>query len=268
MFGRKKQAEALAAAQAAHQVDLEAWQAHMAALPELQRQQDEAYEREEEERVAALAAARSEYEAECAEREHEAARLNAELDELIAGLGYGTAEAIEECVSIVLSNSVYPDAFPVEHDFGFDGVTAELSLRVLIPDPGTVPTTKAHRYNKSADAITETTLSQKQQKDRYAGAIHQIALRSLHEVFEADRRGLIRTISLELGTNAIDPATGRPIYVPFVAAAVERDAFMQIDLAEVVPALTLQHLGAAVSKKPTDLVAIDSSGVRSSRADR
>jgi len=38
--------------------------------------------------------------------------------------------------------------------------------------------------------------------------VHQVALRSFHEVFEADRRGLIRSISLEVGTETIDPATG------------------------------------------------------------
>jgi restriction system protein len=81
-------------------------------------------------------------------------------------------------------------------------------------------------------------------------------------VFEADRRGLIKTISLELGTNTIDPAVGKRTYVPFVAVATGRERFMDIDLAEVVPSATLQHLGAVVAKSPFDLAAIDPAGVR------
>src|SRR5665811_1864317 len=139
-------------------------------------------------------------------------------DKLIADLGYGVVDAVQEYVSIVLSNSVYPDDFLVEHDFEFDAATAELRLRVLVPGPDRLSTTSAYKYTKSSDEITAASLSQKACKDRYASAVHQVALRSMHEVFEADRRGLIKTISLEVGTETIDPATGREGYIPFVAA--------------------------------------------------
>jgi restriction system protein len=89
-----------------------------------------------------------------------------------------------------------------------------------------------------------------------------VALRSLHEVFEADRRGLIKTISLEIGTNTTDPATGKYIYLPFVAVGAEREAFLEFDLAAVVPAATLSHLGAAVSRDPYNLAPADVTGIR------
>ena len=157
---------------------------------------------------------------------------------------------------------MYPDRFSVRHEYTFDPGTAELALRCLVPGPTEVPAVKAYKYTKSADEITEAALSQKAAKDRYAGAVHQVALRSLHEVFEADRRGLIRSISLEVGTETIDPATGIETYVPFVAVAAERDTFMSLNLAEVVPDATLAHLGAAVSKNPLGLVPADVSGIR------
>lgn len=202
------------------------------------------------------------YQAECAAREQEAAERSKALDQLIANLGYGTVEAVQEYVSIVLSNSVYPEHFPVAHEFTFDPGTAELQLRVLIPGPEAVPDVKAYKYTKASDSITSTSLPQREVKERYTRAVHQVALRSIHEVFEADRRGLIKTVSLEVGTNTTDRATGRAVYVPFVAAAAERDAFLEFDLAAVVPAATLEHLGAAVSKDPYNLVPVDTSGVR------
>ena len=92
--------------------------------------------------------------------------------------------------------------------------------------------------------------------------MHQIALRSLHEVFESDRRGLVSTITLEVGTNTIAPATGRETYIPFVSGAAERGAFLEFNLAAVIPGATLEHLGAAISKNPFDLVPADTKGVR------
>lgn len=265
LFGKKKKlAEAAAAAEAAHAESHAAWQAEMASLPDRRQTVLDEYTAAEEDRVAALEEARARYDKECAARDAEVAEHNSGIDTLIANLGYGTADAVQEYVSIVLANSIYPDHFEVDHDFTFDPATAELLLRTLVPGPDKVPAIKAYKYTKSSDEITTTALSQKACKDRYAGAVHQVALRSMHEVFEADRRGLIRTISLEVGTQTIDPATGNSTYVPFVAVAAERDAFIDFDLSAVVPAATLDHLGAAVSKNPYGLSAVDASGVRRS----
>lgn len=263
LFGKKKRhEEALAAAKSDHETAHRAWQAEMAQIPQRQEQATAEHARHEALRVERLDAERARYAAECAAREAAVAEQNAALDSLIANLGYGTTEAVEEYLSIVLSNSVYPEHFPVRHDFSFDPATAELALRCLVPGPDKVPTTKAFKYAKAADEITETSLPQKAIKDRYASAVNQVALRSLHEVFEADRRGLVQSIALQVGTETIDPATGVDTYVPFVAVGAERSAFTTFDLSSVVPSATLAHLGAAVSKNPHGLVPADLSGVR------
>lgn len=100
--------------------------------------------------------------------------------------------------------------------------------------------------------------------DRYLGAVEAVTLRTLHEVFEADRRGLIKTISLEVCTHTIDRATGQPGFKLFAAVSAERDSFMELDLSAVVPSATLEHLGAAVSTNPWALNEVKSSGVRKS----
>jgi restriction system protein len=164
----------------------------------------------------------------------------------------------------VLSNSAYPDHVQLHFESDFDPSTAELRLRVLVPGPTAISETKSFKFAKGSDEIVSTLLSQKEGRDRYADAIHQVALRSFHEVFEADRRGLIKTISLEVGTNTIDPATGQPAYIPFIIGAAERESFTKFDLSAVVPALTLGRLGVAVSKNPHDLVPAERSGVRHS----
>ena len=240
------------------------WRAELTRLPALRKAATEEHARMEAQRLSALEAERARYAAECSAREVKAAKHNKALDELIANLGYGAADAVQEYVAIVLSNSVYPSNFPIKHEFQFDPATAELRFRVLVPGPDTVPDIKAYKYTKSSDEITGTSLSQRACRDRYTGAVHAVALRSVHEVFEADRRGLIKTISLEVGTETIDPATGRDTYIPFVATGAERDSFLEFDLSSVVPAATLAHLGAAISKNPFGLVPADTTGIRRS----
>jgi restriction system protein len=263
LFGKKKKhAEAIEAAKATHAQAQEAWQAEVAALPARRQAAAAEHAKSEALRVEHLEAERARYAAECAAREAEVAEQNGSLDALIANLGYGATDAVEEYISIVLSSSVYPEQFPVQHSFTFDPSTAELALRCLVPGPDRIPATKAYKFAKAADEVTETALPQKATKDRYAGAVNQVALRSLHEVFEADRRALIRSISLEVGTETIDPATGVNTYVPFVAVGADRGTFTGFDLAAVVPAATLTHLGASVSKNPLGLAPADVSGIR------
>ena len=263
MFGKKRKlAEAQAAVEARYAADYYAWQAAVAALPQQRAAQQAAYESAEQKRRGRLAFEESKYTQECEARETAAAQRNAELDQLITGLGYGTVEAVQEYVGIVLANSVYPEWFTVDTNATFEPSTAELSLRVTIPGPDQIPTTKGYRYVKASDEIAASPLAAKDVKDRYAAIVHNVALRSVHEVFEADRRALIHNVSLELGTETINPATGRETYVQFLALAVSRDEFLKLDLTAVVPSATLEHLRAVVSKNPHGLVAVDGSGVR------
>lgn len=261
-FGKKKYVEAVEAAQLAHDEALTNWRAACSDILARNQNAKQKHVQDEIRRLEKLKTERQRYDQQCAVRESEAAESNNRLEELITNLGYGTADAIQEYVSIVLSNSAYPQHFQVTHEFEFDPSTAELRLQVRVPGPSDVPEIKAYKYTKASDEITSTSLSQKECRERYAGAIHQVALRSFHEVFESDRRGLIKTISLEVGSNTIDPATGQPTYIPFVIAAAEREAFLAFDLSAVMPALTLGKLGAAVSKNPYGLVPVERAGVR------
>jgi restriction system protein len=263
LFGRqKKQEEALQRAQQEHVRAWHEWDAYRQSVPALQAEIDARHAAAEQERANLLATERATYDAQCRVREQEASEHNAQIDALIAGLGYGAVDAVQEYVGIVLANSIYPESFPVDHDADFDPETAELKLRVTVPAPTAIRAVKTHRYVKASDEITAAPLAKRDESQRYAGALHQVALRSLHEIFEADRRGVIQAVSVEVGPWTQDPATGRTSFMPLVAVTSARSTFLEFDLSGVVPSATLQHLGASVSKDPLGLATIDPSGVR------
>ena len=261
--GRKKHEEARARAWADYQ-------SHCTALAEQANAMYATHQRDlalredlERGRLAKLEAARSRYEDQCRQRETEAAEHNANLERLINELAFDVPTAIQEYVGIVLSNSVYPDCFPVDYDHRFELETRELTLTVRVPEPSALPTVKSYKYVKARDEIASGQMTLKEQKDRYASAVAQVALRTLHEVFEADRVGRVHSIALTVDVEHLDPATGRPTSIPLVVVAADRQTFTEFDLHHVVPSATLTHLGAAISKNPFDLVPADTSrGVR------
>lgn len=264
MFGAKKRhAAAVARARDAFDAEYREWKAEAATVPARQLEQMQQRDAIERQRSRDLQTARDTYERECQARETEAAQANEKLDALISGLECGEHAAVQEYVGIVLGNSVYPEILSVEHDYEFEPDIRELSLTVLISSPDRLPTERAYRYVKAKDELTAAALPKKNLQTRYASIVHQVALRTLHEIFEADRAAQIQTITLQVATDTKDPATGLHRRIAFVGVAAERDSFMAFDLHNVVPSATLEHLGAAASKNPYELVGIDEApGVR------
>jgi restriction system protein len=267
LFGaKKKHAELIAQARAEHERACKEWHEKNVAMYNAHLGEAQRREEAERRRLERLSAAEAQYKLGCQRREAEAEARNQELDKLISNLAFDVESAIQEYVGIVLANSVYPDAFPVSHDHEFDLPSRELRLTVTVPPPSDVPAVREYRYVKAKYEITSTLLPVKARKDRYAGAVHQVAVRILHEIFEADRGGKIHSIALSLGTEAISPATGLSETIPLVIVAADRETFSRFDLTNVIPRATLDHLGAAVSKSPFDLTPADTShGVRARR---
>ncbi len=265
LFGKRKKHEELKQeAWAAFQAHGAEWERLRDSLPARQADADRQHDALEHRRREQLEVERGRYQATCEARQREVDEHNAEIDALIAGLGYGVPEAVQEYLDIVLANSVYPEDFEVRHEATFDAASGEAAIRAVVPAPELLPAVKAYRWVKASDEIVGAALTKKDQNERYGDALAQVALRTLHEVFEADRRGVVRSIALEVGPATKDPATGLDRFFPLVAVGASRDHFVEFDLASVVPTATLQHLGAAISKNPIALTVVDPGGVRRS----
>jgi restriction system protein len=261
--GKKRHEEAVAAARVAYAAAHREWHDHCTRLHAGHTAEFERRRQTEMDRRRKLAEAEAAHQRDCLQRETDAEVNNRRITQFINDLAFDVESAIQDYVGVVLSNSVYPDAFPVSFDYTFDIATRELTLYATVPEPGTIPTVKEYRYVKSKDEIAASALPLRQQKERYAGAVWQVAVRALHEIFEADRAGKIHSVALVVRAQRIAPATGRPEDVPLVVTSADRGTFLGFDLAHVVPQATLDHLGAALSKSPFDLIPADTSaGVR------
>ncbi|MET8776640.1 hypothetical protein ABZV58_16670 [Nocardia sp. NPDC004654] len=260
--GNRRHAAQVEAAQRAYFDLLQQWQQALAHTCGLNAMLRAAWREQEAARQAELADARSRHEQAIADHRRQIAESNAHLDRLIAGLRERQPAAMDEYVGIVLANSIYPEAFEVSYEHSFDANDRELHITVLAPPPDAFPTAKAFRYNKANDEITESRLAAADVKRRYASAIAKTALRTTHEVFEADREEIIESISLAVAVDTVDRATGHDTRIDLVRLATDRADFLPVELARVEATDTLAHLAAAVSKNPYGLVPLANHGVR------
>jgi restriction system protein len=262
-FGKKQHEKTVHDTHAHYSAVLDQWKSHCSDLYRSHMAALAAWEKGQ----ADVVTAQNDYDQAQAARDRDAQDRNAATEELINGLAFDVPEAIEEYVAVVIASSPYPDNFAVTVQCAFDIATRELALAVGIPEPSDMPTVKGYKYVASKDDIVATNLTAKAQRERYVTAVSAVALRTLHEVFQADRENKVWAISLTVGVDRVSPATGNQETVPLVALACTRDTFTAINLSNVEPAATLDHLGAAVSKKPWDLVPIAASrGVRTPKA--
>ena len=264
LFGKKQHLEAEEAAKAKWRQEHAAWsKTTKETIPADNRKLMEAHEAAEIRRVARLAAARAEYDKQCAARERRARDDAKRVEERAALVARNDADAVREFVDVILENSRYPTGFEGSFDSTYDAESREATVNLYVPDPASLPKIKAERLISSSGELRKTVCSQTEQRTRYNNAMAAVALRVLHELFRAEPSGIIETVSLMVGTETIDPATGQDTLFRFIAVAAAREDLLQLNLRQVDPAQTLAHLGAVVSKNAFALKPIsDERGIR------
>lgn len=207
----------------------------------------------ERQRLSKLARLEREHEEQCKSILQEAERHNQEIDRFKADFDAGDPDAIVSYFGMVLQRSSYPEDFPKQCRLAYIPESRQLVVEICFPSASIVPPVKASKYVKSRDEIVPIPRPVTQIKSVFASVAVGMTLRTLHELFEADRTGKVETVVLNGFVNTIDPATGKAIKPTIVTVRTTREAFQDIDLEQVEPLACLKHLGASVSKNPSEL---------------
>lgn len=170
----------------------------------------EVYRGRERQREQALTEARKEHEQEIARMEARAEAKNREVDDFRARFEAGEPDAVIEYFSLVLDASEYPEGFPKQHRAALVPESRQLVVEYQLPPVSIVPTARLYRYVRARDAIEESARPQAQLRALYAQIVAQTALRTLHELFEADRGNRLETIVLNCYVDTVTPQRGSP----------------------------------------------------------
>lgn len=214
------------------------------------------HHRREDDRKRRLGEAKAKHEKWATSATAESRRQHAEVDQFRSEFESGDPDAILSYFDLVLRASPYPDTFPRRFRLAFIPESRQLVIEFELPPITVIPAVKSYRFTKSKDEVATTARPASQIKALYAAVVAQIALRTLHEVYEADRTGHIETTVFNGMLDTVDRSTGHPIRPCLVTVRTTREAFAALDLANVDSASCLKHLGAGVSRSPTELLPV------------
>lgn len=180
--------------------------------------------------------------------EAERDRFNSEIDRRREAYLAGDPAVIFDYCGLVLHRSVYPDFIPRSSELDYDEQTKTLIVEMQLPAPEDLPDVAEHRYNRRADEITSKPIPAAKAAALYDSAVHQMVLRTLHELFEADTINALDAIILNGWVDRIDKATGQRGNVVVLSVQAGKEEFSRINLAAVDPKAcfrALKGVGAA-----------------------
>ena len=230
------------------QVQCEAEARYQAAL--------EKYKADEVERKAQIEKLRAQHEEDQKAFYLRQEQKNTEINEFERAYRQGTLEAIVAYNSMVLERSAYPDSFPHEFRVAYSPDSKELLVEYEMPNTDVIPSVLEYRYVKARDAIEEKARKQSEIKSLYQDIVAALALRTIHEVFEANHGEHVQVATFSGFVQAVDPTTGRDIRPCLISVRATRERFDEIDLRRVDKRACLRNLGAQVSPRPDERIAV------------
>lgn len=211
-----------------------------------------AWKLREKQRVATFEAAQAEHSRKQQDFDAKKAQRNAEVDLFEADYKAGDPNAIVSYSTMVLERSSYPEGFPQVFSVAYTSASKQLVVEYQLPTSDVVPAASEYRYVRSQDTISEKPRKASEIKEIYQDVIAATALRTIHELFEADSHSHIEVICFNGYIHTVDPATGQDIQPHLISVRTTHEKFQQIDLRRVDKAVCLKNLGAQVSRRPEE----------------
>lgn len=211
----------------------------------------------ENDKRARLEKFKDEYEQRKIAYELDVKRRNAELDEFQSAYMEKESEAIIAYNEMVLTRSEYPsEGFPQKFRIAYQEQSGDLVVEYDLPEVSVVPSEADFKYVKTKDQIDAKARKPTEIKQIYQDIVASIALRTLHELFEADQAGALSLVTFNGVIDTHDPASGREVRVPVVSVRAPKEIFETLILDRVDKIACLKNLGAQVSSRPDELQAI------------
>jgi restriction system protein len=193
---------------------------------------------------------RAQYEAQIDDHNAAVAQLEQEYFAKLPG-------AVVTYCEMVLERSEYPtEGFPQHFRIAYDADSGAMIVEYELPHISVIPTESEYRYLKTKDLIDSKPRKTAEIKQIYRQLIAEIALRTIHEIFEADQAEAVSVLTFNGVIDTHDPASGHAVRVPVISVRTTKAAFTEIRLDRVEALACLRSLGATVSSRPDELQAV------------
>lgn len=174
---------------------------------------------------------------------------NAKVDRLKALYMGGDLRIVPSYCDLVLKRSEYPDFFPKAFELDYNPETRILIVDYELPSPNAIPTVCEVRYDVAHDRFSEKQITERQLNSLYDNLLYQIALRTIHELYEADVIEALSVIVFNGYVRSVDPATGNETYACVFSIQAGRAEFLELNLAQIDPKACFKKLKGVGSSK-------------------
>lgn len=210
----------------------------------------------EAERLRRLEQARAEHQRVIAAIEERLAYQHAEVEAFKTSFQAGEPGAVVQYFAFVLERSHYPEGFPQGFRLAYVPESRQLVIQYGLPGYSVIPAVAEYRYVKAGDKVTQKARPVRERQDLYKRVVAATTVRTLHEMFEADRSRIAETVVFNGHVDTVNDATGKQEYPCLVTLMATRDSFMDRDFSRVDPLACLLDLSASVSKNPAELAPV------------
>jgi restriction system protein len=211
------------------------------------------YQEKEAERLTALEEAKQTYEESKKMHEAKVREKNREIDEFEMNYKKCHPKAIVGYSTIVLERSNYPEGFPQEFRVAYVPESKQLVIDYELPSSEIVPKAAEFKYVKAKNVIEEKPRKGADIRELYQDVIASTALRTCHEIFEADQGNHIENLVFSGFVQTIDVSTGKDIRPCLISLRVTKERFKELDLSRIDKKACLRNLGAQVSPRPYEV---------------
>jgi restriction system protein len=165
-------------------------------------------------------------------------------------------EAISDYCSTVLDNSSYPDSFPKSFELEYNPTNRVLMVDCQLPAPTDIPAVTEVRYVQASDEFTEKRMSPGQLNQLYDSLLYQIALRTIHELYEADAVSALESVVFNGWVHSVDPSTGQETDACVLSVQASKEEFLALNLSGVDPRACFKKLKGVSSARLHSLVPV------------
>lgn len=181
-------------------------------------------------------------------------KKNKKVDELKSKYLSCDQSAVLEYCELVLNNSKYPDSFPKSFELDYNPENKILVVDYSLPTIEDLPTLSEVKFVKNE--LKEYHISDAQIQKMFDATMYKITLRTIHEIFEADKANAIESVSFNGWVNAINRATGNRENNCILSIQVKKVEFLEVDLAHVDPKTCFKNFKGVGSSKLSGLTPI------------
>ncbi|ADV28864.1 restriction endonuclease [Pseudoxanthomonas suwonensis 11-1] len=160
----------------------------------------------------------------------------------------GDQNGVTEHADLVLSGSKYPQWMKIDYSVAFEESSGNMVVDYRLPAPEETPSLERVSFVKARNERVEKHLTEAKKKTLYDSVCYQIALRTVHELFEADEANAIQAITFNGWVEAVNTANGRLERSCILSVRADKGEFLGFDLANVDPKACFKALkGVAAS---------------------